>query len=82
MFYPGLYILAGAPKIGKSWLAMQLSVNVAFGEQFLKRETETGQVVYFALEDDLSRLQNRVYEFTDIPNDNLEFVILANPIGS
>lgn len=82
MLYPGLYILAGAPKIGKSWLAMQLSVNVAFGEQFLKRETETGQVVYFALEDDLSRLQNRVYEFTDIPNDNLEFVILANSIGS
>ena len=24
LLYPGLYILAGAPKIGKSWLALDL----------------------------------------------------------
>ncbi len=36
MMYPGLYILAGAPKIGKSWLALDLCMSVANGEQFLK----------------------------------------------
>ena len=40
MLYPGLYILAGATKVGKSWLAMQLCVSVALGKQFLKHETQ------------------------------------------
>ncbi len=44
MMYPGLYILAGAPKIGKSWLALDLCMSVANGEQFLKHDTNTGQV--------------------------------------
>ena len=39
MMYPGLYILAGAPKIGKSWLALDLCLSVANGEQFLKHDT-------------------------------------------
>ena len=29
MLYPGLYILAGAPKVGKSWLAMQLCTSLS-----------------------------------------------------
>ena len=36
LLYPGLYILAGAPKIGKSWLALDLCLSVAEGEPFLK----------------------------------------------
>lgn len=39
MIYQGLYILAGAPKIGKSWLALELCLSVAEGNQFLKHET-------------------------------------------
>ena len=42
MLYPGLYILAGAPKVGKSWLAMQLCVSVALGEQFLNGHRSGG----------------------------------------
>ena len=42
MMYPGLYILAGAPKIGKSWLALDLCMSVANGERFLKHDTNTG----------------------------------------
>ena len=59
MMYPGLYILAGAPKIGKSWLALDLCMSVANGDQFLKHDTNTGQVLYLSLEDNLLRLQNR-----------------------
>ncbi len=82
MLYPGLYILAGAPKVGKSWLAMQLCVSVALGEQFLKHETSQGQAVYLALEDDEGRLQDRVYEFIDVPTENLEFAIASEYIDS
>lgn len=82
MLYPGLYILAGAPKVGKSWLALDLCLSVADGHPFLKHETTKGQVVYLALEDSLLRLQNRMYEFTDEPTDNLDFAILANSIGN
>lgn len=32
MIYQGLYILAGAPKIGKSWLALELCLSVAEGK--------------------------------------------------
>ena len=29
----GLYILAGAPKVGKSWLALDLCLSIAKGEK-------------------------------------------------
>ena len=63
MMYPGLYILAGAPKIGKSWLALDLCMSVANGEQFLKHD-------------------NRIYELTDEPCENLNFAIEAQSIGN
>ena len=82
LLYPGLYILAGAPKIGKSWLALDLCLSVAEGEPFLKHETHRGQVLYLALEDSLLRLQNRLYEFTEEPAEGLQFSTLAKAIGS
>ena len=82
LLYPGLYILAGAPKIGKSWLALDLCLSVAEGEPFLKHETHKGQVLYLALEDSLLRLQNRLYEFTEEPAEGLQFSTLAKAIGS
>ena len=78
----GLYILAGAPKVGKSWLVLDLCLSVAEGRDFLGHRTEKGRVVYLALEDSLIRLQNRVYEFTDEPAENLDFALLANTIGN
>ena len=81
LLYPGLYILAGAPKIGKSWLALDLCLSVAEGEPFLKHETHRGQVLYLALEDSLLRLQNRLYEFTEEPVEGLQFSTLAKTIG-
>ena len=82
MIYQGLYMLAGAPKIGKSWLALELCLSVAEGGQFLKHETNCGQALYLSLEDSLLRLQNRLYEFTDEAVDNLSFAIMAESIGN
>ena len=79
---PGLYVLAGAPKVGKSWLVLDLCLSVADGQDFLGHRTNKGQVVYLALEDSLIRLQNRVYEFTDEPTENLDFALLADSIGN
>lgn len=82
MLGQGLYILAGAPKVGKSWLALDLCLSVAKGVPFLKRNTEQGYVAYLSLEDSLIRLQNRLYELTDEPSDNLSFAIMAGAIGN
>lgn len=38
----GLHILAGSPKVGKSWLALWLSVMVAKGESVLGNVREAG----------------------------------------
>ena len=54
----GLCILAGAPKIGKSWLVLDLCVKVAKGEPFLGQPTIRGTVLYLCLEDSLRRIQD------------------------
>ena len=82
MIYPGLHILSGDPKIGKSWMMMDMCLAVAKGENFLGRKTEQGQVVYMALEDTFISLQSRMYELTDEPSENLNFALIANSIGS
>ncbi len=55
----GLYILAGSPKAGKSWLALQLCLAVAKGEKLLECETSSGTALYFCLEDGYERIQKR-----------------------
>jgi AAA domain len=55
----GVAILAGRPKIGKSWFALQLANSIAEGTPFFGRETNRNEVVYLALEDSLRRLKSR-----------------------
>lgn len=56
----GLTILAGAPKRGKSWLALKMAVSVAAGEAFLGQQTERGDVLYLDLESRQYRVQDRL----------------------
>ena len=56
----GLTILAGKPKLGKSWLALDMALAVAGGGAVLGRECEPGPVLYLALEDNQRRLQRRL----------------------
>ena len=78
----GLFVLAGAPKVGKSWLALDMCLSIAKGEKVLGKETLCGHAVYLSLEDSLIRLQNRLYELTDEPSDNLNFAIMAESISN
>jgi hypothetical protein len=56
----GLDVLAGRPKLGKSWLALQVAVAVGTGGTVLGTDVEQGRVLYLALEDNARRLQNRL----------------------
>jgi hypothetical protein len=57
----GVTLLAGKPKLGKSWLALGLCVAVAAGGVALgTRQVEQGDVLYLALEDNRRRLQKRL----------------------
>jgi AAA domain/IclR helix-turn-helix domain len=57
----GLSLLAGRPKIGKSWLALDMSRAIASGSTCLGRQpTRFGNVLYLALEDGDRRLQSRL----------------------
>ena len=60
----GLYILAGAPKVGKSWLALDMCLSIAKGEKNLGLKTSQGTALYLCLEDSYARIQNRLYELT------------------
>ena len=57
----GLTILAGAPKVGKSWLAQSLTLAVATGNDALGHfPSNQGQVLHLALEDTVQRFQDRM----------------------
>ncbi|MFF2651691.1 AAA family ATPase [Streptomyces sp. NPDC058045] len=57
----GVNLLAGPPKVGKSWLSLGLALSVAAGGQAMDSVTvEGGPVLYLALEDTPRRLQTRM----------------------
>ena len=62
LLYPGTYILAGAPKLGKSFLMAQLAYHVSSGLPLWGFNVHKGSVLYLALEDDYGRLQKRLYQ--------------------
>jgi hypothetical protein len=57
----GVSLLAGPPKVGKSWLSLGLALSIASGHNACERiEVEQGAVLYLALEDTPRRLQTRM----------------------
>ena len=64
----GLSFLAGRPKIGKSWLALQIAHAVGTGGVALSQRVTAGKVLYLALEDGPRRLKERLIK-QDAPCD-------------
>jgi hypothetical protein len=67
LVYQGLTILAGPPKVGKSYLALELASSVAsgnfvFGHLAVKRP---GKVLYLSLEDGERRVRQRTRQMAD-----------------
>ena len=78
----GVCILGGAPKVGKSWLALDLCIKVAKGEPLWDLPTRKGTTLYLALEDSIDDLQDRAYMLTDdIPHD-AHFAVTAEKLNS
>ena len=77
----GLHILAGAPKVGKSWLALWLCLCVAKGESVWDFAVTKGTVLYLCLEDSVLRIQNRLFEITEDAPDSVHFCTECAPIG-
>ncbi len=78
---PGLAVLAGSPKIGKSWLVLSLCLAVAQGKPFLGLDTQQGSVLYIALEDSPARLQSRLLCLTATASLYLRIATKCSPLG-
>jgi hypothetical protein len=85
LIVPGVTLLVGASKIGKSWLTLDLCLSVAMGTPFLGRKTEQCIVWYLALEDSPNRMKSRLSRITDDVAGwdvaNLTFVFDSPPIS-
>ena len=78
----GLHILAGAPKVGKSWLALWLAVTVAKGEPVWGMSVRQGTTLYLCLEDSTLRIQNRLFEITEDAPANVHFCTECLVVGA
>ncbi len=82
LLYTGAYILAGAPKIGKSFLVAQIAHHVSTGQPLWEYEVNRGVVLYLALEDDYQRLQERMSHMFGVEGTGeLFFAVAAKQIG-
>ena len=77
----GLHILAGSPKVGKSWLALWLAVTVAKGEAIWGMGVKQGTTLYLCLEDSTLRIQNRLFEITEDAPANVHFSTSSDTLG-
>lgn len=76
----GLAILGGRPKVGKSWLALQLALSKGAGGVFLGEQLKKGRVLYLALEDSPRRLQSRMQklQWPCDPTIEVDFIVLSD----
>ena len=77
----GLHILAGSPKVGKSWLALWLAVTVAKGEPVWNLPVSQGTTLYLCLEDSQLRIQNRLFEITEDAPSSVLFCTDSHVLG-
>ena len=78
----GLHLLAGAPKIGKSWLALWLCLCTAQGKPLWSFATKPCEVLYLCLEDSFQRIQSRLFDLTEDAPPSLHFAVMAEQLHS
>ena len=78
----GLDLLAGHPKLGKSWMGLELGYSVAQGIPFLNHPTAQGDVLYIDLEGSPYRIKERMEMLgCDYP-ETLQIAHDASPMGN
>ncbi|MCX7746903.1 MAG: helicase RepA family protein [Clostridia bacterium] len=76
----GLHLLAGSPKIGKSWLTLWICLQIAKGKPIWNFEVQKGTTLYLCLEDSIQRIQNRLLLLTDEAPQSIHFATMAENI--
>lgn len=73
----GVTLLVGSPKVGKSWLALRLAECVSRGEPLWGFATCGGTVLDLELEDNLPRIQQRLFRLADECSDAFHLCVNA-----
>lgn len=76
----GLHLLAGSPKIGKSWLSLWLCNQVSKGQPVWEFETAKSATLYLSLEDTIDRLHFRLSRITDESTEQTMFATESSDI--
>jgi hypothetical protein len=70
----GVRLLAGAQKMGKSWLILQEAQHIADGSPvFLGQKVMRGRVLYAGFEDGKNRIHNRLHQLQIQPNRDINY---------
>lgn len=69
----GLTILAGRPKVGKSWLILQILKAIGTGGELFGEKVKQRKCLYLALEDSPRRLQDRLKKQAWPDNFSVDF---------
>lgn len=82
LLYKGAYLFAGAPKIGKSFLVLQIAYAVSTGQAIWDYQVHRGAVLYLALEDQYRRLQERMARMFGVDgHGDLMLAVAAKQLG-
>ncbi len=73
----GVTLLVGSPKVGKSWLVLRLAECVSRGEPLWGFATCGGTVLDLALEDNLPRIQQRLFRLADECSETFHLCVNA-----
>jgi hypothetical protein len=78
----GCTIFAGKPKVGKSWVMLDINLAVGSGNKALSGvKCEQGDALYLALEDNERRLQSRLLKLRADERSRLSFLTQAPRLG-
>ena len=78
----GVTLLMGDPKIGKSWLTLQILHHLSTGASLWGFATTRTDVLYLALEDTLPRLQQRLWRIADEAAEGFRIALAAGTLDT
>jgi predicted ATP-dependent serine protease len=77
----GLFILAGSPKIGKSWIVLDICIAIATDGDIWGYKANKSGVLYYALEDNWRRINDRVNQLDTDNSDMSGFRVKLSAPG-
>jgi len=76
---PGTILLVGKPKAGKSFLALQIALAVAHGDDWIGSKTEAGPVFYLQLDTSETVWRDRLWKLRECGTDVTGPIFLVHP---